>query len=64
MFSGTNQVVLGDLVYSNEESCNEVKQVDDSEYEETGCNDSSENNHLDEADALASEGNCTSVKVR
>ncbi|KAK1439398.1 hypothetical protein QVD17_05216 [Tagetes erecta] len=65
---GTNQVVLGDLVYCNEESCNEakqveVKQVDDLDDEETGCNDSSENNHLDEADALASEGSCTSVKV-
>ncbi|KAL8265860.1 hypothetical protein R6Q59_003204 [Mikania micrantha] len=57
---GADQVVLGDLVYCNEESCNEVKQVDDFEY---GCNDSSENNHLDETDALVSEGNCTSVKV-
>ncbi|XP_076899980.1 uncharacterized protein LOC143553990 [Bidens hawaiensis] len=60
---GTDQVVLGDLVYCNEESCNEVKQVDDSEYEDIVCNDSSENNHLDEADAHASEENCTSVKV-
>ncbi|KAI7736837.1 hypothetical protein M8C21_016530, partial [Ambrosia artemisiifolia] len=59
---GTDQVVLGDLVYCNEESCNEVKQVDDSEFEELECNDSSENNHLHEADAHASEGNCTSVK--
>ncbi|KAK9074958.1 hypothetical protein SSX86_003277 [Deinandra increscens subsp. villosa] len=60
---GTDQLVLGDLVYCSEESCNEVKQVDESEHEETVCNDSSENNVLDEADALASEGNCTSVKV-
>ncbi|KAI3821825.1 hypothetical protein L1987_09398 [Smallanthus sonchifolius] len=60
---GTDQVVLGDLVYCNEESCNEVKQVDDPKYEEAGCNDSSENNHLDEADVLAAEGSCTLVKV-
>ncbi|KAL8200162.1 hypothetical protein R6Q57_011501 [Mikania cordata] len=58
---GADQVVLGDLVYCNEESCNEVKQVADFGYE--GRNDSSENNHLDETDALVSEGNCTSVKV-
>ncbi|XP_076896705.1 multisubstrate pseudouridine synthase 7-like [Bidens hawaiensis] len=60
---GIDKVVLGDLVYCNEESCNEVKQVDDSEYEDIVCNDSSENNHLDEADAHASEENYTSVKV-
>ncbi|KAI3687207.1 hypothetical protein L1987_80901 [Smallanthus sonchifolius] len=60
---GTDQVVLGDLVDCNEESCNEVKQVDDPKYEEAGCNDSSENNHLDEADVLAAEGSCTLVKV-
>ncbi|KAJ0726764.1 putative tRNA pseudouridine(13) synthase [Helianthus annuus] len=57
---GTEQVVLRDLVYCNEESCNEVV---DSEFEALGCNDSSEINHLDEVDAHASEGNCTSVKV-
>ena len=64
LFSGTDKVVLGDLVYCNEESSNEVKQVHDSEYEDIGCNDSSENNHLDEADPLPSEGTCSSVKVR
>ncbi|KAJ9535591.1 hypothetical protein OSB04_un001269 [Centaurea solstitialis] len=60
---GTDKVVLGDLVYCNEESSNEVKQVHDSEYEDIGCNDLSENNHLDEADPLPSEGTCSSVKV-
>ncbi|KAJ9564850.1 hypothetical protein OSB04_000816 [Centaurea solstitialis] len=60
---GTDKVVLGDLVYCNEESFNEVKQVHDSEYEDIGCNDLSENNHLDEADPLPSEGTCSSVKV-
>ncbi|CAH1427928.1 unnamed protein product [Lactuca virosa] len=60
---GNEEVVLGDLVYCNEESCNEIKEVkvNDSEYEQN--NDSLENNHLDEADALPSEGTCTSVKV-
>ncbi|KAL7600373.1 hypothetical protein Lser_V15G22246 [Lactuca serriola] len=62
---GNEEVVLGDLVYCNEESCNEIKEVkvkvNDSEYEEN--NDSLENNDLDEGDALPSEGTCTSVKV-
>nr|GEU70304.1 multisubstrate pseudouridine synthase 7 [Tanacetum cinerariifolium] len=60
---GTEQVVVGDLVYTNEETAYEVKQIHDSEPEEIECNDLSENNHLDEADAHASEGNFTSVKV-
>ena len=64
LFSGTDQVVLGDLVYSNEETAYEVKQIHDSEPEEIEYNDLSENNHPDEADAHASEGNFTSVKVR
>ncbi|KVH88170.1 Pseudouridine synthase, catalytic domain-containing protein [Cynara cardunculus var. scolymus] len=60
---GTDKVVVGDLVYCNEESSNEIKQVHDSDYEDIGHNDSSENNHLDEADPLSSEGSSSSVKV-
>nr|XP_043616560.1 multisubstrate pseudouridine synthase 7 isoform X2 [Erigeron canadensis] len=60
---GTDHVVLGDLVYCNEENSNEIKQIDDSVYEEIGPNESSENDHLDESETHVSEGNCTSVKV-
>ncbi|XP_071703498.1 multisubstrate pseudouridine synthase 7 isoform X1 [Rutidosis leptorrhynchoides] len=58
---GTDQLVLGDLVY--EESSNGVKQIHDSECEEITCNDPSEDDLVDEVDTHESEANITSVKV-
>ncbi|KAI3691248.1 hypothetical protein L2E82_49509 [Cichorium intybus] len=49
---GNDQVVMGDLVFCNEENSNEVKQVNESEFED---NDSLEDSHLDETDAHLTE---------
>ncbi|KAI3506310.1 hypothetical protein L1887_28667 [Cichorium endivia] len=57
---GNDQVVMGDLVFCNEENSNEVKQVNESEFEE---NDLLVDSHLDETDAHPAEVNSTSVKV-